>query len=155
MQQALPDRSILRAFYVQYAAVLLIVLSCMVGSFARKSFKHEAERVEHTPPAPIGDIEIAYPENGSERAIIKDPALQAVASVLTSHDLDATITIPTREIDDQIDYGIALDEALTISEAMSKFFEAQGVPAAALRILVQSSEQAHPIKVVFSRTRSP
>lgn len=90
------DRRILRAFYTQYVAVLLIVLTFCISAFQRASTGMVAPslRVAETPSdvtLTSSVVERAFSEDGT--FVADEPRLEAIATILRSHDVSATVTL--------------------------------------------------------------
>lgn len=135
------DRRILKAFYTQYVAVLLIVLTFTIGAYQRSSGVVEAgekvlvSRGEHD--LTIGDITItdAFTADGS--VIPGHERLEAVASVLENHDLTATMTlvVPRLDFDDQ---ASSLRRAVRRLEALEELFERRAIPPGTVRFVART-----------------
>jgi len=123
------DRRILKAFYTQYVAVLLIVLVFTVGAFQRGS-QARLQSAQH-PSAPneavsIGGLEIAQNFNelgelGSETA-----ELEAVATVIKEHDVRASISISVtmHKIESS---EMTVEQSLARLASVERFFEQRGI----------------------------
>jgi hypothetical protein len=132
------DRRILKAFYTQYVAVLLIILVFTIGAFQRASQDDVgAQRLTLAPreEPSIGGIEIAQyftelGELGSNTA-----ELEAVALVVRDHDVRASISLPMsiQRIDAP---GPSVEESLARLAALEKFFEERGVTADSLELVL-------------------
>jgi hypothetical protein len=140
------DRTILRAFYTQYVAVLLIVLVFFVAAFQRSQ---PVSRVVDSFHAPIAqELSIIHPfevsafsEDGS--ILSNEPALVAVAEVLRHHDLrvECSVFLPHHDFD--ATQG-ELREALHRARLLGDFFRQRGIPGQAVRVVVEESAVNSP-----------
>ena len=140
------DRTILRAFYTQYVAVLLIVLVFFVAAFQRSQ---PVSRVVDSFHAPIAqELSIIHPfevsafsEDGS--ILSNEPALVAVAEVLRHHDLrvECSVFLPPHDFD--ATQG-ELREALRRARLLGDFFRQRGIPGPAVRVVVEESAVISP-----------
>lgn len=127
--QTVCDRRILKAFYTQYVAVLLIMLVFTVGAFQRASQRDVVPTSAQTVPvdkANIGGLEIAqiFNELG---ALEGDTAqLEAVASVIREHDVTASISLPIsmKKIDATQN---TVEVAVAHLTSLERFFAERGV----------------------------
>lgn len=136
------DRRILKAFYTQYVAVLLIMLVFTVGAFQRASQRDAVPTGAQTASldkASIGGLEIAqiFDELG---ALGEDTAqLEAVASVIREHDVTASISIPVsmRKIDETQN---TVEVAVAHLTALERFFAERGVGTGAVTFVLGGPE---------------
>lgn len=151
------DRRILRAFYTQYVAVLLIVLTFTIGAFQRTAEAPHAQAssiVRQMPqPSPIGDIVIpeAFTLDGAVAA--GNERLRAVVQVLEDHDLRATITLTVPRLDFD-EHSSSLRRTLRRLEALEDFFDNQAIPSSAARFVARSSASTtEEVRVRFYNER--
>jgi hypothetical protein len=139
------DRRILRAFYTQYVAVLLIVLTFTIGAFQRTADTPEPQApslvMQVAQPAPIGGIIIPEVFTVDGAVDTANERLRAVVQVLEDHDLRATITltVPRLDFDEQ---SSSFRRTLRRLEALEHFFDSQTIPSSAVRFVARSSASA-------------
>ena len=80
-----------RAYWTQYTAVMLIILTFVIGSFSRATYAREVERRNRIVESPkdFGEIEI--------RSAAETEVLASVAQVLQQHDINAVLTCSGNE----------------------------------------------------------
>lgn len=131
------DRRILRAFYTQYVAVLLIVLTFTVGAFQRTHAAVASPPALRRAPlaAPIGTLSVegVFTESGTVRS--ESSQLAAVAQLLRSHDVNAQVTILVERIDFDSEASFFARMVRQV-EGIREFFQTHGVPAAAVQVQV-------------------
>lgn len=131
------DRRILRAFYTQYVAVLLIVLTFTVGAFQRTHAAVAPVPALRRAPlaAPIGVllVEGTFTESGTVRG--ESSQLAAVAQLLRSHDVNAQVTIPVERIDFDTEAS-SFARMLRQVDGIREFFNSRSVPAGAVQVRV-------------------
>jgi hypothetical protein len=132
------DRRILKAFYTQYVAVLLIILVFTVGAFQRASqVKRGDTQPTHTPKevAPIGGLEIAQNFNELGELASQTAELEAVALVIREHDVKASISIPVsmHKIDSSL---LTVEQALARLASLERFFEERDVGEDSLQLVL-------------------
>jgi hypothetical protein len=146
------DRRILKAFYTQYVAVLLILLTFCIGAYQRKSTAPppipQAE-VASLPDVILQGMEIAGLFSGETLLSSEEPRLAAVASILKSHDLNATVSL-------SIDRSVILESSARIkravarAESIERFLKTAGVKEEAFQIrLVFEGGDAEQVSVSF------
>lgn len=131
-----PDRAILKAFYVQYVAVLLILLSFMIGSIAGEQGKKPGSMTV-VPPAAPGLLKSAFVtfqlnqvfEGSSDRIIVSD-TLNAIIQVGLSHDVDLEFSVP---VEGELGSELRSQLASSRATALMRFAVEQGIPARAVR----------------------
>lgn len=132
------DRRILKAFYTQYVAVLLIILVFTVGAFQRTS-QQQAMSSAPVPTLaelpPIGGLEIAQSFNELGELGVDTAELEAVAVVIREHDVKASISLPVSM--QKIDAPRAtVEQSLARLAALERFFEERGVGEASLELVL-------------------
>jgi hypothetical protein len=141
-----PDRKILRAFYTQYVAVLLIMLVFFVAAFQGRAagVSTEPEPVRMELPA---SVSLAGPLTFNPFGIGDSIAqghdqLTAIAAVLKKHDVQARIVFEVpRSPMEMRESDIATISARV--DALERFFHDQQVPVgAALYRIEQATAQA-------------
>jgi hypothetical protein len=140
------DRRILRAFYTQYVAVLLIVLTFTIGAFQRcseapQAIEPQMTRQQIQQPSPIGAIAILGAFTGDGSVISENERLAAVVKVLENHDLRASVTlsVPRLDFDER---ASSLRRALRRLEALEDFFSKRAIPPGAVRFMARPSTAA-------------
>ena len=121
------DRRILKAFYTQYVAVLLIILVFTVGAFQRTtgasaSVIKQIPLEEELPPIGVVWIELNFVDAG--RLIGDISQLQAVSTLLGEHDVRAVITVATHNKGHGTDL-VDIEDSLARLESLEKFFVGQ------------------------------
>lgn len=131
------DRRILKAFYTQYVAVLLIILVFTVGAFQRASRTEDSRTLPPAPPeAPsIGGLKIAQHFNELGQLGADTAQLEAVAVVIREHDVRASISLPVsmQKIDSPL---TTVEQSLARVAALERFFEERGVGADSLDLVL-------------------
>jgi hypothetical protein len=155
MELVSPDRRVLKAFYTQYVAVLLIILTFTIGAFRRSLPSQEVSAIPPlwTPRAVVGAISIEdlFTAEGSVNE--QNPRVRAVAEVLKNHDLlmRATYLVPRLEFDRE---SVSLKRALRRLEALREYLRSQSVPDAASILLVRAADEgASTVSVQFLESR--
>jgi hypothetical protein len=139
------DRRILKAFYTQYVAVLLIVLTFTIGAYQRSSDVAQAGGKEVAlvkgRDLTVGDINISDAFTADGSVISGNERLEAVVSVLENHDLTATITllVPRLDLNEQ---ASSLRRALRKLEALEDFFGKGTIPPGAVRFVARTGTTA-------------
>lgn len=135
VQRAGLDRRILRAFYTQYVAVLLIVLVFTVASFQRAFSAHSSVQptsvVKHNPS--VGAITLPWPVREDEEVQGAHADLAALATLLREHDLRAVFTIPKGA-----ELGGSFKDLLREVSAVEHSLEALHVPPSSFRFVLGS-----------------
>jgi hypothetical protein len=139
------DRRILKAFYTQYVAVLLIMLVFTVGAFQRASLTEVRSSVvvpAATKAAPIGGLEIAQHFDELGQLGPDTAQLEAVALVIREHDVKASISLPVamQKIDSPVP---TVEQSLARLASIERFFRERGVGDDALE-LVMGGPAARP-----------
>ncbi len=141
MELVSPDRRVLKAFYTQYVAVLLIILTFTIGAFRRSLPTEEPRAIPPlwTPRATVGSLSIADLFTAEGGINEENPRVRAVAQVLKNHDLlmRATYLVPRLEFDRE---SVSLKRALRRLESLREYLRAQGVPDAAAHLLVRAEK---------------
>jgi hypothetical protein len=146
-----PDRRILKAFYTQYVAVLLILLVFSVGIVARKSQPSNEGALVHTREpieVQIGEIELKELFAHERSAQLKDGReLEAVLEILRNHDVKATLTVYATS---QLNVSESFRLAVLRARALHAHVLAARVPVHAVRLLTAAApaSKAHA-KVSF------
>jgi hypothetical protein len=144
------DRRILKAFYTQYVAVLLIMLVFTVGAFQRASQRDAVPTGAQTvspEKAQIGRLEIAQIFNELGTLGGDTAQLEAVASVIREHDVTASISIPVsiRKIDAKAN---TVEVAVAHVTSLERFFAERGVGAGSV-IFVLGGPEARDGRLVI------
>jgi hypothetical protein len=132
------DRRILKAFYTQYVAVLLIILVFTVGAFQRASQSNAVDPALPSAPkevAPIGGLEIAQHFNELGQLDVGTAELEAVAVVIREHDVKASISLAVgmQKIDSPVP---TVEQALARVASLERFFGERGVGEDSLELVV-------------------
>jgi hypothetical protein len=153
MSTITPDRRILKAFYTQYVAVLLIVLVFVISGFQSPALRVESVAVRTSGPkdVPIGAISIPLPQNSNEKlSANRLPQLDAVAEFVRNHDVCATFRLPIRKQLSR-DAASALSASVTRAAELRDYMHELGVPPNAIRtVLFEAPESAEELTVSFS-----
>ena len=155
MRQEVPvsgscDRRILKAFYTQYVAVLLIILVFTVGAFQRSSQRDDRGARPAIVPqeaAPIGGIQIAQKFDELGQLGPDTAQLEAVALVIAEHDVTASIALPVnmQKIDAS---GTTVEQSLARVSALERFFAERGVGEESLELVVGGPDAREGMLVV-------
>jgi hypothetical protein len=143
------DRRILKAFYTQYVAVLLIMLVFSVGAFQRTS----ALSIK---PAPIVPVIVERPSIGSFDFTVEfDSAgslvrtsddLDAIADVIREHDVKAIVTLAVSNGEESGELR-EVEGAMARLDSIKGYLESRGVSESDARFYVGGPE-ARPGRVV-------
>jgi hypothetical protein len=132
------DRRILKAFYTQYVAVLLIILVFTVGAFQRAT--RNADPSSLPPAAPqeapsIGGLKIAQDFNELGQLGADTAQLEAVALVIKEHDVRASISLPVsmQKIDSPL---TTVEQSLARVASLERFFAERGVGEDSLELVL-------------------
>ncbi len=151
------DRRILRAFYIQYVAVLLILLVFCVGSAYRDSRSvpiHLSLIDTETPAVPFGSMR--YPEffTSTMSSEIRDHrGAEAVFEVLRNHDVRAVFMISAPISDDSKVVAVA---AHTRARTVKARAIQSHVPSEAIQVvIVPSLRPSSEVSVSFESLEVP
>lgn len=138
MSHAGPDRRILRAFYTQYVAVLLIILTFTIGAYQRTQGALIQEKPsDSTLPAPHHFLSVPldnlFFSDGSVHD--SDGRLQAIAQVVKNHDIDLQATIQVRRFD-IANGSSSMRRAMVRADALERYLRSNEVPAEAISIVL-------------------
>ena len=132
------DRRILKAFYTQYVAVLLIILVFTVGAFQRTTGA-SASVVEPIPVVAevpsIGALELELDFNDAGQLIGDTSQLQAVSTLLEEHDVRAVVTVATHNKGQGTDL-VDIEDSLARLGSLEEFFFSQGLSDTAVSFVV-------------------
>jgi hypothetical protein len=136
------DRRILKAFYTQYVAVLLILLVFCVGAFQRADT--QAVAVTASSPVKVASIPVGVISLGEISEVEGETKgraqLEAVASLIREHDVEATIVFSVAKVVSNADVS-EVDEALERVGIIERFFAAQDIPLNAVRFIIRENEE--------------
>ena len=147
------NRRILKAFYTQYVAVLLIVLVFTLGAFQRATHSEKA-------PSPSVKATVGSPQIGAmtlsdvfldDGSIVADHAqLLALVAILREHDLRVALVIPKTvsfRTDSDQDTVLSLKQI----ETLEAFFSAHAVAEHSVRFVIRApfTQEEHAIRVYF------
>lgn len=128
-EQTVCDRRILKAFYTQYVAVLLIMLVFSVGAFQRAS-KRAVQSAPHISVAAerpsIGGLEFDIEFDSSGALARSSDDLDAVAVVLREHDVRANITLPAPSAEDDAEL-VDVEGVMARLDAIRGYLDSRGV----------------------------
>lgn len=133
------DRRILRAFYTQYVAVLLIVLVFFVAAFqtARSPVVSRPSVLATTiRPQAFGEVRLSEEVliNGISSA--DSERLAALSEVLKAHDIAASVELTVlRMALGEMDNGAI--RAANLTEKLDGFFKSRGVPTGSVRYTIK------------------
>jgi hypothetical protein len=145
------DRRILRAFYTQYVAVLLILLVLCVGS-ASNDRQVPVSKLDANPeervPLQIGVV--GYEEfftSDTSATLREGPELLAVIETLRNHDVRATFKVYA---DVSSGPAVHIERTITRAHALRTRLLAASMPVEAFRIVVTPTTRPRSqVEVVF------
>jgi len=132
------DRRILKAFYTQYVAVLLIILVFTIGAFQRASLTEDRSAIAVPvlkEVAPIGGLEIAQHFDELGQLGPDTAQLEAVAVVIREHDVKASISLPVgmQKLDSPLP---TVEQSLARLSSLERFFKERGVGEDVLELVI-------------------
>ncbi len=148
------NRRILKAFYTQYVAVLLIVLVFTLGAFQR------ATHSEQAPPPPNAKATAGSPQIGAmtlsdvfsdDGSIVGDHVqLLALVAVLREHDLRIALVIP-KTVSFRTESNQDIVASLKQIEALEAFFSAHAITDQSVRFVIRApfTQEEDAIRVYF------
>ncbi|MEY4670063.1 MAG: hypothetical protein RL518_2762 [Pseudomonadota bacterium] len=144
------DRRILKAFYTQYVAVLLIILVFTVGAFQRTSPGNDVSSIRpgiQKQMPTIGGLEIAQSFTELGQLGPRTDELAAVAAMLREHDVRASIVLPIsmQKIDSP---KPTVEEALARLAALERFFDERGIGEDSLELVLGGPEAREGVLLV-------
>jgi hypothetical protein len=144
------DRRILKAFYTQYVAVLLIILVFTVGAFQRASQRDESTARPAMAPkeeVSIGGLQIAQHFDDLGQLGSDTAQLEAVALVIAEHDVKASIALPVsmQKIDP---LHATVEQSLARVSSLERFFAERGVGEDSLELVIGGPDAREGILVV-------
>jgi len=145
------DRRIIRAFYTQYVAVLLIVLTFAIGAFQRSSMVRRGAFDSKFLPrsSAVGSITMkgVFTKDGE---LSRDHGqLESIAEVLENHDLKALIELSVSRLDFD-EQASSLRRTLRRLNSLERFFEHRAIPTSAITFVAQrTADGAEDISVRF------
>lgn len=151
MELVSADRKLLKAFYTQYTAVLLIILTFTIGAFQRTI---HAELPMNPPPvwaprATVGSLEVSGIFTSAGGIDPHAPQLSAIAEVLTQHDLNIRVVMSVTDLGLQ-ENSSSLRRARLRLGALRKFFLSHGVPESAVILATRLDESnAETVRIEF------
>jgi hypothetical protein len=153
MSSTLVDRRILKAFYTQYVAVLLIVLVFSVsgasGIKSRKEALVAPANVAHIAPQ-IGAKSLRDPFSGGDGIVLRQiDELEAILETLRNHDIRAVFALEVPKTDRFAE--IEVQRAVRKAAMVRDFFVLNGVPNNAVKVTVSddSADVEGRFSVVF------
>lgn len=150
------DRRILKAFYTQYVAVLLIILVFSVGAFQRATAhavtpSHRPPRV--TDPALIGRLELEVEFSSSGTLARSSTELAAIADVVKAHDVRAVVTLASL-VSDETSELRDVEISLARVDALRAYFGSQELSESDVLIVLGGAD-ARPGKVTVTFEEVP
>jgi hypothetical protein len=132
------DRRILKAFYTQYVAVLLIILTFTIGAFQRAvslPVVSSSVQSQHSELAPIGEFALAgvFAEDGSVRK--DNERLRAISDVVKNHDVVLHVALAAPRLEFAPD-AAALRRALRRIQSLEQFFVQEEVALSSVHFRV-------------------
>jgi hypothetical protein len=153
MRTVTPDRRILKAFYTQYVAVLLIVLVFVVSGFQGNDQLTRLAPIQGVQAwdVSIGAVSIRMPDDVAEGFSNQMSAeLDAVAEFVRNHDVLATFRIPIA-IERDLSASEVVQQSLTRASQFRDYILKHGVPAQAVRtVLFEGPQAATVVSITFS-----
>lgn len=142
-----PDRRLLAAFYTQYVALLLILITYTVGLLAGAPIttqnvheelpvKSESHHAPQHQAAMLGTFSVSNIFLDDGRVASENSELAAIATVLRAHDVSAVVRLSVPRLGVPNDSS-SVRRALRRIESLEAFFADQHVPDQAFRILVE------------------
>ena len=130
----IPDRKILRAFYTQYVAVLLIILVLIIGS-SRGMLPRDLSATGainyETAPKQFGSISVGRLFETEYSTKITDTSqLEAIAETLRNHDIRAKLFLSSSKLLDN--QASALERA----SAVRQWMLSQNLPSSAFSVVL-------------------
>jgi hypothetical protein len=147
-EQTVCDRRILKAFYTQYVAVLLIMLVFSVGAFQRTSAQvvNVAPRVPVIAEHPsIGHLEFVVEFDSTGALVRTSDHLDAIAEVIKEHDVRAIVTLPVPNTTDESEL-VEVEKVMARLDALRGYLGSRGLSESDTRFYVGGPE-ARPGKV--------
>jgi hypothetical protein len=158
MNQVVVDRSILKAFYTQYVAVLLIMLVFTIAARAPKQKHSQYSETKDMPEAAalMGTMMLHNPEMLEGDLPFKESAeLDAVGEILRNHDLRALFRISLKQQEGH-NAEARFRGALSRVEEIKRYLLNQNVDPLAVRIAVEDGvSQEAKILVDFESVEVP
>lgn len=143
------DRRILRAFYTQYVAVLLIILVFFVAAFqAASGSKAAPERDEVlAKPSFFGDIALSDTAVTDGLTPADERRLLAIGEVLRTHDVNATVELRVpRMALSEINNGAI--RAASLTERIDHLLQTQGAPSSSVRYIIRERSNSRDLGAV-------
>ena len=134
------DRRILRAFYTQYVAVLLILLTFSIAAFQRATQtapKAQGVILGVSPEEEIGTLSIHNLFLASGEISSDNTQLKAVATVLQNHDVNAQISLSTSKEQLESDPAV-LSQLLTRAHLIEDFLIREAVSTQTFKIAIKT-----------------
>lgn len=147
------DRRILKAFYTQYVAVLLILLVFTVGAFQRAQPTASTPRAPERPlsdpsSSPFGSLTLLGDINNANLRESVLGQLEAVVAVLREHDVRVVIKVPMELESEDVEGAARLKSGLDQLAALEDFFKESGLPAESVRLMLTSHSMGSKSTVV-------
>lgn len=151
MELVAPDRRILKAFYTQYVAVLLIILTFTIGAFRRTLTplsEAGAAALNTTQSQESTVVPVWHPRETVGSMVLVDlfspdgavnsssPQLAAIANVLYNHDLNIRATYQVSRLEFDSD-SASLKRAFQRLGSLRTFLRNVGIPDEAMMLVVR------------------
>jgi hypothetical protein len=141
------DRRILKAFYTQYVAVLLILLVFTVAAFQRAQAVGDFERPPERrmeEPSPFGLISLIGEDRDVSQRALLEGQLEAVATILREHDVRAVVNVPLQREGDDDKFREAIDRLSLIEDLLRE----KEISAESLRLRIISASPGSRVTTV-------
>jgi len=135
------DRRILRAFYTQYVAVLLILLTFCIGAFQRASTAAPSVAPQPAAPKPVpqqialADMHIPDPFSDAAAIAPGHAQLKAVAMFVKSHDVHAALELSIDRAKLKASPEL-IAEVAARAEALEDFLLRESVPPGSFSVTI-------------------
>lgn len=143
------DRRVLRAFYTQYVAVLLIILVFFVAAFQVASISKAAPERDDALAKPnfFGDVTLSDTVVIDGLTPADERRLVAIGEVLRTHDVNVTVELRVpRMALAETDNGAI--RAATLTERIDHLLQAQGAPSSAVRYIIRERSNSRDMGAV-------
>lgn len=158
MRQVVADRRILKAFYTQYVAVLLILLVFAVAAFQSPQTPIQTVQALTTTDVPvsIGEMRVLNLfDVGDDTTIQRSGQLDAIAEIVKSHDVRAIFHVRVARQGSEEAWS-AFRRALRRADAIRAYMLGRAVMPSAVRAVAEDGEgERELISVKFESEEGP